>query len=67
MNANELADLMMVFDSSQVWEHAEEIATMLRNQQKYINRLHKLCNANGIGVGRNLLTGEVIPFEVNDE
>lgn len=33
MNANELAEIMMVFDSSQVWEHAEEIATMLRQLQ----------------------------------
>lgn len=42
-------------------------ALMLRSQEKYINILHKLLNANGIGSGRNLLTGEVIPFEVEDE
>ena len=46
---------------------ASQAADMLRSQEKYINLLHKLCNANGIGVGRNLLTGEVIPFEVDDE
>ena len=39
MNANELAEIMMVFDSSQVWEHAEEIATMLRQQQSEIEAL----------------------------
>ena len=41
-------------------------ATMLRSQEKYINRLHRLCNANGLGAGRDLLTGEIIPFEVNE-
>ena len=45
-------------------EILQQAADMLRSQVKYINLLHKLCNANGIGVGRNLLTGEVIPFEV---
>lgn len=48
-------------------EILQQAADMLRSQEKYINLLHKLCNANGIGVGRNLLTGEVIPFEVEDE
>ena len=33
MNANELADLLMDFDSGQVYNHATEIATMLRQQQ----------------------------------
>lgn len=46
---------------------SQEVIDMLRSQQKYINLLHKLLNKNGIGVGRNLLTGEVIPFEVEDE
>lgn len=44
-----------------------EAADMLRSQEKYINLLHKLLNANNIGAGRDLLTGEVIPFEVEDE
>ena len=46
---------------------SEQSEDMLRSQQKYINLLHKLLNANVIGSGRNLLTGEVIPFEVEDE
>ena len=46
---------------------ASQAADMLRSQEKYINLLHKLLNKNGIGSGRNLLTGEVIPFEVEDE
>ena len=33
MNTNELADLLMDFDSGQVYNHATEIATMLRQQQ----------------------------------
>lgn len=48
-------------------EILQQAADMLRSQKKYINLLHKLCNANGLGIGRNLLTGEVIPFEVDDE
>ena len=48
-------------------EILQQAADMLRSQEYYINLLHKLCNANGIGAGRNLLTGEVIPFEVEDE
>lgn len=44
----------------------QESAAMLRSQEKYINQLHKLLNYNGIGAGKDLLTGEVIPFEVNE-
>jgi hypothetical protein len=33
MNANEMADLMILFDSGRIYEHAEEIANMLRQQQ----------------------------------
>jgi hypothetical protein len=36
MNANEMADLMVLFDSGRVYEHAEEIANMLRKQQEEI-------------------------------
>jgi len=36
MNANELADLMVLFDSGRVYEHSVEIATMLRKQQEEI-------------------------------
>ena len=36
MNANEMADLMILFDSGRIYEHAEEIATMLRQQQAEI-------------------------------
>ena len=39
MNANELADLLMEFDSGQVYNHATEIATMLRQQQAEIEAL----------------------------
>ena len=47
-------------------DQLEAAATMLRSQEKYINQLHKLLNYNGIGAGKDLLTGEVIPFEVNE-
>lgn len=36
MNANEMADLMILFDSGRIYEHAEEIADMLRKQQEEI-------------------------------
>jgi hypothetical protein len=36
MNANEMADLMILFDSGRIYEHAEEIAAMLRKQQEEI-------------------------------
>ena len=39
MNANEMADLMILFDSGRIYEHAEEIATMLRQQQAEIEAL----------------------------
>ena len=37
MNANEMADLMIQFDSGRIWEHAEEIANMLRQQAKELD------------------------------
>ena len=43
MNADEMADLMIQFDSGRIYEHAEEIATMLRQQQYEIEDLK---NAN---------------------
>ena len=43
MNANEMADLMILFDSGRIYEHSEEIATMLRQQQAEIENLK---NAN---------------------
>jgi hypothetical protein len=39
MNANEMADLIIQFDSGRIYEHAEEIANMLRNQQTEIDAL----------------------------
>ena len=33
VNANEMADLMILFDSGRIYVHSEEIATMLRQQQ----------------------------------
>ncbi len=41
MNANEMADLMIQFDSGRIYEHAEEIATMLRQQQAENELLRK--------------------------
>jgi enterochelin esterase-like enzyme len=39
MNANEMADLMILFDSGRIYEHSVEIATMLRQQQAEIEAL----------------------------
>jgi hypothetical protein len=39
MNAYEMADLMIQFDSGRIWEHAEEIANMLRQQADRIKEL----------------------------
>ena len=39
MNAYELADLMIQFDSGRIWEHAQEIADTLRKQQAEIEDL----------------------------
>jgi hypothetical protein len=51
MNANEMADLMIQFDSGRIYEHAEEIATMLRQQAK------ELTEAGGmIGVLREYIS-----------
>ena len=47
-------------------EEGTPLYTTPQDQEKYINILHKLCNANGLGIGRNLLTGEIIPFEVKE-
>jgi len=41
MNAYELADLIIQFDSGRIWEHAEEIANMLRHQADYIKHLEE--------------------------
>lgn len=49
------------------WELLSNAADMLRSQERYINQLHKLCNLNGLGAGRDLLTGEIIPFEVQEK
>jgi len=38
MNANEMADLMILFDSGRIYEHSEEIATMLRQQQEKLTK-----------------------------
>jgi O-succinylbenzoate synthase len=52
MTAYELADLMIQFDSGRVWEHAQEIASTLRQQadkiadlQTTINFLEDECKA----------------------
>lgn len=39
MTAYEMADLMIQFDSGRIWEHAEEIANMLRQQADRIKKL----------------------------
>jgi hypothetical protein len=41
MNAYEMADLMIQFDSGRIWEHAEEIAKMLRMQAEEIKALRE--------------------------
>ena len=41
MNANEMADLMIQFDSGRVYENSVEIANMLRKQQEEIDALKK--------------------------
>ena len=70
MNANELADEFK--EENNDWNEdnlrhwGKQTEAMLRSQEAYINKLHKLCNLNGLGAGRNLLTGEIIPFEVNE-
>lgn len=82
MNANELAEAMEIRASirrkatsrksvqeganDRLADQLEDAATMLRSQEKYINQLHKLLNYNGIGAGRNLSTGDILPFEVNE-
>jgi hypothetical protein len=43
MNAYEMADLMIQFDSGRIWEHAEEIANMLRKQADRIKELEIRC------------------------
>jgi len=45
MNANEMADLMILFDSGRIYEHAEEIATMLRQQHVQIEALERSIEA----------------------
>jgi hypothetical protein len=45
MNANEMADLMIQFDSGRIYEHAEEIANMLREQQNQIAILEQQRDA----------------------
>jgi hypothetical protein len=46
MNANKMADLMILFDSGRIYEHAEEIATMLRQQQAEIEALKEKVKQN---------------------
>ena len=46
MNANEMADLMILFDSGRIYEHSVEIATMLRQQQAEIEALKEKVMQN---------------------
>ena len=55
MNAYELADLMIQFDSGRIYEHAEEIADTLRKQQAEIEALKELLANEGIVVGHDYL------------
>ena len=41
MTANETAHLMILFDSGRIYEHSQEIATMLRQQAQEIEALEK--------------------------
>jgi hypothetical protein len=54
MTANEMADLLIQFDSGRIWEHAQEIATTLRQQQAEIEALKELLNEFGITVKRRV-------------
>ena len=65
--SNKALELANWLETGEVEEiDLQESAAMLRSQEAYINKLHKLCNLNGLGAGRDLLTGEIIPFEVNE-
>ena len=44
MNAYEMADLLILFDSGRIYEHAEEIAAMLRMQADEITALREQIN-----------------------
>ena len=58
MTANELADLLMDFDSGQVYNHATEIATMLRQQQAEIEALkNKIKSYENLG---NMMLDELL-------
>jgi predicted nucleic acid-binding Zn-ribbon protein len=50
MNANEMADLLVLFDSGRVYEHSQEIATMLRNQEAELDRAVELYTDKAIKV-----------------
>ena len=43
-----MADLMIQFDSGRIYEHAEEIATMLRQQHAEIEALKQIIDANNL-------------------
>jgi len=58
MNANEMADLMILFDSGRIYENAEEIATMLRQQQAEIEALkNKIKSYENLG---NMMLDELL-------
>jgi hypothetical protein len=60
MNANEMADLMVLFDSGRVYEHSVEIATMLRKQQYEIEYWKEKFN-------KAMVMQEVKPAKYSDE
>jgi len=46
MNAYEFAEMMIVHDGSQLWQHAEAIANMLRQQADRIEKLESYLKAS---------------------
>jgi len=58
MTANEMADLLILFDSGRVYKHSHEIAAMLRQQQAEIEIL-KECVREWVDDGH----GKQVPDE----
>lgn len=66
MTANEMADLLIQFDSGRVWEHAEEIANTLRQQQAEIAELKHINRNWRISEGMALSEIEALKEQLED-
>ena len=60
MNANEMADLMILFDSGRIYEHSVEIAEMLRQQQAEIEALKDSSYEKGFIDGMAKMTESAV-------